>query len=90
MEEERNVAYILDPAELARTLTRDLGREQAIRYARMIGMDAGGTDLNIAYREAGRLMSECAQCPECGVYPAGTHGGICEGCHAYREHTETF
>lgn len=30
-----------------------------------------------------------AKCAECGIYPADANGGICEGCHAYREHTAT-
>ena len=79
---------ITDPAELARTLSRDLGEKSAIKYAEMIGRNQ--TELGAAYREAASLMRECAKCPECGVYPAGLHGGICEGCHAYREHTEVL
>lgn len=82
------MALILDPAELARTLRRDLGQKGATKYAEQIGRS--NTELGRAYHEAYGLLSECAQCPECGVYPAGMNGGICEGCHAYREHTESF
>ena len=41
---------ILDPAELARILRRDLGLEGATRYAEMIGQSS--TELGRAYHEA--------------------------------------
>ena len=78
------MTFILDPHELARTLRRDLGEEYGTKYAEMIGR--GGTELGIAYREAARIMRKDAACSQCGVYPAGTHRGICEGCEAYAEH----
>jgi hypothetical protein len=36
------------------------------------------------------LESKVEMCHECGVYPAATKGGRCEGCIAYDEHRSPY